>query len=187
MPAPASVQPELNQIAKAAKKTVAPPKPQPARPPGSMPGSSQDHARHGPYGPAPSSGTFSFGGPSTETAEQRRKREEDNRKRWKAQYGPSKPQRFYIGDDEDTAGVSIQTTVPKHDEKLTKHGPKPVIAKTKKEKPEGGRSAQNKRKEMTYPAEARGVGRKAPASVSLPQKRKAETQGKGRRVSAHQV
>ena len=97
-----------------------------------------------------------------------------------------KPQRFFIGDDEDASGVS-QTTMAKHDEKLTKHGPKPVIAKTKKEKPEGGRSALNKRKEMTYPAEARGVGRKAPAPVSLPQKRKAENQGKGRRVSAHQV
>ena len=187
MPAPASVQPELNQIVKAAKKTVAPPpRAQPA-PPGSMPGTSQDHARHGPYGAAPSSGTFGFGGPSTETAEQRRKREEDNRKRWKSQYGPSGgPQRFFIGDDGDAAGVS-QTTMAKHDEKLTKHGPKPVIAKTKKEKPEGGRSAQNKRKEMTYPAEARGVGKKTHAPVSVPQKRRAENQGRGRRVSAHQV
>ena len=182
MPAPASVQPELNQIVKAAKKTVAPPKPQPAppAPPGSMPGSSQDHARHGGYGPAPAPEERGKGPYGTVPIQRMDKKPMDK-----------KPQRFFIGDDEDiylphAAGVS-QSTMAKHDEKLTKHGPKPVLAKTKKEKPEGGRSAQNKRKEMSYPAEARGVGRKTPAPVSLPQKRKAETQGKGRRVSAHQV
>jgi len=171
---------------KAAKKTVAPPKPQPT-PPGSMPGSSQDHARHGPYGPAPSSGTFGFGGPSTGTAEQQRKREEDNRKRWKAQYGPSpsKPQRFFIGDDEDAAGVSIQTTVPKHGERLTKYGPKPVLARKKEDK-----LPQVPETNMTYP---RGTKRKdvpPAAKPSILRKRPAEAgppTKKSRRVSAHQV
>ena len=99
-----------------------PPTPPPP-PQGIMPGSSTDRPR---------GGTFDFGGPGTG--------------RHSSYSLVKKPEQFYIGDPtpalakekkkkEPPAGLAPQTTVPDHQTKLTKKGPKPILEDPPKKTP----------------------------------------------------
>ena len=87
-----------------------------------------------------------------------------------------------------SAGVSQQVTVPDHQEKLTKHGLKPVVVATKEEdkptphvpKQSDVSYAQGAKQKGAPPPPKRTILRKRPAEAGPPTK-------KNRRVSAHEI
>ena len=188
------------------------PHPVPRRPPpGSMPGSSTDML-------APASGvmtldlprtlkpdgpsrTFDFGGPVEPAlrgggAEQHYIGDDDEKKKPKAKIPTGRfvknvSAKLKREKKQKQAGVSQQVTIPDHQEKLTKHGKKPVVTVVEHEdKPVPHVPAA---KDLDYDSQLRGTKRKdapPPPKRSILRKRPLESgpvHKKQRRVSAHQV
>ena len=172
--------PDGARIKKAAKKTIAPP-PRPAGdpPPGSMPGSSNDEPR------------ISIFGPPAPPGHKKKKSELEMIEDIERNILPTKPKKETLVKLKDKKnpppGLKHDNAPKDHQEKLTKHGKKPIIPKQKPDpKPTPHAPAvdvppiQGRKRKGDDRPPVTGVKRSIPQRTGPAAKRT-------RRVSAHEI
>ena len=175
--------PDGARIKIAEKKALPPPKP-------SMPGSSNDSP------PPASTSIFGYGPPAKKKKSEMELMAEEDQKLDKAIRAAkankakpkAKPTLVKQKDKKNVpVGVKKESTVPDHDQKLTKHGMKPIVHKKKEEedKPvpfvEAPKTEYRPRKRKDAPPPPKTtILRKRPVEAGPPPKRP-------RRVSAHEI
>ena len=170
---------DAGRIKKAAKKTIAPP-PRASGEPPSMPGSSNDEPR------------ISIFGPPAQPGYKKKKSELEMIEDIERKLPPKKPKKETLVKLKDKKnpppGLRPEDGGKNHQEKLTKHGQKPIISKQKDEdpKPTPHHPAvdvppiQAKKRKDVPPPPRTSIIRKKPMEAGRPAKRT-------RRVSAHEI
>ena len=178
---PGPPDPDAGRIKKAAKKTIAPPtRPPGDPPPPSMPGSSNDEPRISIFGPPAPPGHVKKKSEMQMIGDIERKLPSKK---------PKKETLVKLKDKKNPPpGLRPEDGGKNHQEKLTKHGKKPVISKQKDEDPKPNAHhpavdvppVQGKKRKDVPPPPRTTMIRKRPMEAGRPAKRT-------RRVSAHEI